>query len=137
MNLSAQAQLRPFLWTGLGWLGLSLTGLSALGAPEQRTVVLAWFVLFWLLAMLDLGTIAGLVFSIVSWEESSDRLRVGIRVGSLAVLKIALLVIFGGILFLKHGIPQSSLLVGLGTLIVVPLFGGLLWSFQGKPHGKD
>jgi hypothetical protein len=44
------------------------------------------------------------------------------------VIKLACLGIFGFILFHGHAIPQFSLLWGLGTLVTVPLIGGLWWS---------
>jgi hypothetical protein len=91
-----------------------------------------WFFLFWILGVADLATIAALVFSMVTWQDTGDRARMGIRIAVLGIAKVTLLLIFGAILFLRHGIPQSSLLVGLATLIVVPLLGGFAWSFQGK-----
>jgi hypothetical protein len=90
-----------------------------------------WFSIFWLLCASDLAVIAGLVLSLVSWSDSMDKVRLGLRVGILVLLKMLFLMIFGVILFRKNGIPQSSLLVGLGTLIAVPLMGGMFWTFQG------
>ncbi len=136
MKRSEGKQLKPFLWAGVAWLGLGLAGIWALSAPESRASSIAWFTVFWILGMADLATIAALVFSMVTWQDSDDRARMGIRVAILGIAKITLLLIFGAILFLRHGIPQSSLLVGLATLIVVPLFGGLAWSFQGKTSSE-
>jgi len=132
MRSSEGKQLRPFIGAGAIWLVLGLVGISVLSGPDARVPSLAWFFLFWLLGMADLATIAALVFSMVTWQDTGDKARMGIRVLFLGMAKVGLLLIFGAILFLRHGIPQSSLLVGLATLIVVPILGGFAWSFQGK-----
>jgi len=137
MSLLKNSQFRPFLWSALIWLIIGLVLVSLISSPQGRGSAGAWFFLFWLLGVADLSTIAALVFSIVYWEGAPDKARLGLRMGLLGILKVALLLIFGGILFLRHGIPTSSLLVGLGTLIVVPIFGGLAWSFQAKTGGAN
>jgi len=136
MKRSEGKQLRPFFWAGLAWLGMGLVVMGLISAPENRLALTGWFTLFWLLGMADLATIAALVFSMVTWQDTDDKARMGIRVAILGIAKITLLLIFGAILFLRHGIPQSSLLVGLATLIVVPLLGGFAWSFQGKANSE-
>lgn len=132
MKTSQGKQLKPFAWAGATWLVLGIAGIVVLTSPENRMASIGWFFLFWILGVADLATIAGLVYSMVTWQDTGDKARIGIRIAVLAIAKVTLLLIFGAILFLRHGIPQSSLLVGLATLIVVPLLGGFAWSFQGK-----
>lgn len=132
MKSSEGKQLKPFAWAGAAWLVLGMVGIMVLSSPESRMMSVGWFFLFWILGVADLATIAALVFSMVTWQDTGDRARMGIRIAVLGIAKVTLLLIFGAILFLRHGIPQSSLLVGLATLIVVPLLGGFAWSFQGK-----
>lgn len=137
MNSIVRAPLKCFLWSGIIWFFLGLGFVLWISIPDLRWVAGGWFSLFWVLVMVDFATIAGLVGSMLLWQDSSDRARLGVRVAVLGVLKVLWLVLFGAILFLKHGIPNPSLLVGLGTLIIVPLFGGLAWSFQARPEGTN
>lgn len=130
MNSISSARGKAFFWSAALWLVLGLGVVSSFSASERWWYSAGWFFLFWTLVLLDLALIAGLVGAMVSWQESSDKARMGIRVAVLGLLKVLWLVIFGAILILKRGIPTPSLLVGLGTLIVVPLFGGLVWSYQ-------
>ncbi|MBU6375339.1 MAG: hypothetical protein KGQ59_05045 [Bdellovibrionales bacterium] len=136
MSRQKNNQLMPFLGAAGIWLVLGLGLIFFVSDPESRVLAFGWFLLLWFLALADFVTIAALVFSIVYWEGTPDKARLGIRMGLLGVLKVGLLVIFGTILSLRHGIPTSSLLVGTGTLIVVPIFGGLAWSFKVKPGGS-
>lgn len=129
-------QFTPFLWAGASWLILGAALVWFVSHPEGGAGSLGWFFLFWSLGMADLSIIAGLVFSMVTWQDAHDKTRMGIRIAILGIAKVALLLIFGAILFLRHGIPQSSLLVGLATLIIVPLLGGFAWSFQRRPTAE-
>ena len=129
MSPTSKSQLKPFFLASGAWAVMGLLW-CVLPWSDQAVTSGGWFLLFWGLSMLDLGVISGLVLSIGAWEGVRDRARLGLRVGILVFLKLAVLTIFGLILFLKHGIPQPSLLLGLGTLIVVPLIGGLAWSYQ-------
>ncbi|MEN9723987.1 MAG: hypothetical protein RJB38_1973 [Pseudomonadota bacterium] len=136
MRWALKRELRPFFWASFLWLLLGLVLAAGVFSSGNFFKEMVWFVVFWSLGVGDLATIAALVFAITSWGESSDRVKMGLRITILTGLKVTLLLIFGAILFLKHGIPQSSLLVGLGTLIVVPLLGGLFWTFQVQPEQK-
>lgn len=136
MSRKLKSQSTPFLVAAAVWLAVG-TGLCALSKAAPTAAAVTWFGFFWGLSILDLGIIWGLVFSIGSWEGARDRARLGLRIGILVLLKLIVLMIFGLILFLKHGIPQPSLLLGLGTLIVIPLLGGLAWSFQPSPPEPD
>ncbi len=134
----AKQQWKPFSLTALVWLVVG-SGLAFwMGSGEVSWItLLGWFLTFWLLSSLDLLAIAALVSAMGSWQDGVDRVRLGVRLAALAVLKMGLLGIFGAILFLNRGIPHSSLLVGLATLIVVPLFGGLAWSFGSEQRPKQ
>lgn len=134
----AKSQWKPFVLAALVWLATG-SALAFWMASEDVhwTTLLGWFLIFWLLSSLDLLAIAALVSAMGTWQDGVDRARLGVRLAALAVLKMALLGIFGAILFLNRGIPHSSLLVGVGTLIVVPLFGGLAWSFGAEQNPKQ
>ncbi len=128
-------QLRPFLLATLAWLVLGTGVVLAALSPESRTSGLVWWLGLFLLATLDLGMIAALVGTLLDGPPEGDRVRWGVRLAFLGSMKLLAWGIFALLLFGNRGIPNASLLSGLGTLVAVPLFGGFLWSFLSPSGG--
>lgn len=129
-------QLKPFLGAALLWLFLGSGNVLYWVSPEARGTGLVWWVGLYLLGVLDLGMIAALVASLLEGAPEGDRVRWGVRLLFLGALKLLAWGIFAFLLFGNRGIPNASLLSGLGTLVVVPLLGGFLWSFV-SPSGVE
>jgi len=123
-------QLRPFVWAALGWFIVGTAIVLGFVAPDLRGSAAGWWTALFALSVLDLTAIAGLVGALVAGAPEGDRVRWGIRLLFLGVLKLGAWGVFAALLFGNRGIPNASLLSGLGTLIVVPLFGGFLWTFS-------
>lgn len=120
-------QARPFLVTAVAWLLIAAVAEAWAG---RSVVILGWFFYLYALALVDLYALARLFqYGIgVMIQSIEKRPALIVRAFTWGAVKLACLGIFG--LTLLHGdrIPVSALLMGLGTLVVVPLFGGLLWS---------
>jgi hypothetical protein len=122
-------QLKPFIAASVLWAATG-TVLSLIGVPADRWVAaLVWWGVFFLFSVMDLAVLAGLVASMLLGPPEGDRLRWGVRLAFLGALKVVILIAGALLLMRNHGIPNASLLSGLGTLIIVPLLGGGLWSF--------
>ena len=122
-------QLRPFLLAAGAWLLAGTVLVFVWLPPESRGAGLAWWFALYALATMDLGMIAALVGTLLDGPPEGDRVRWGLRLAFLGAMKLAAWGLFALLLFGNRGIPNASLLSGLGTLVTVPLFGGFLWSF--------
>ena len=123
-------QMRPFLVAAALW-GAAGAGIVALLVREGTTAhALGWWALFYVFSLLDLGVLAGLVAAMLAGPPQGDKARWAVRLAFLGVSKATILIIGAILMMRNHGIPNSSLLSGLGTLIVVPLLGGGIWSFS-------
>ena len=86
--------------------------------------------LLWFLSILDLAVLSklGLVlFSLVN-AEGARRSALTIQAFFWGAFKIICLGLFVITLLKGQKIPVSGLSLGMGTLVVVPLLGGFLWS---------
>jgi len=124
--------LAPFLWVGLIWglIGL-FTSLQSENSPFH---VMMWTLGLWFLCMLDLAAIAktiAIVFILVSPQDLANKPAMIVQVIFWATLKFGCLGLLG-FLFWSFGkeLPNMALLMGLGTLLVVPLLGGFWWSHK-------
>jgi hypothetical protein len=131
-GLDARTAL-PFLATAFAWLGLGAIGLF-FWEPEaaSRPAAWSWMVGFWGFCVADLYALARTVFAVlaVAAEESAEaRAKLSIQALFWGILKLGCLGLFTLVL-IRHGtgIPAKGLLLGLGTLIVVPIVGGYWWS---------
>lgn len=109
-----------------------------------------WLTGLWALCMVDFLAIAQLmraVFRIMVHPESqqapaldeaqkvsADRVFWVIRASTWGALKLACLVLIGVVLSSGTAVPSIGMALGLGTLGVVPVFGGLLAYQRGFRH---
>jgi hypothetical protein len=119
----------PFAWVSLGWLFLAV--LVCLLSNIPTPVALPWLLGFWVLCVLDLFAIAETVEAVVrlqALKEGQDKLALVTRAFFWGFVKLACLGFLGLAVWVGRGVPNITLIFGLGTLVVVPLVGGLLWS---------
>jgi hypothetical protein len=135
----------PFAIAAGIWL---LTGgfLSWYFGPQEWSVFYsaAWFCVLWTLCVLDLITLSKAIqaaFRLIGQDpnysgEVADQKRPALIVQAFywGFIKLACLGTFTVILMRAQQIPSSSLLLGLGTLVVVPIFGGFWWSKRELHH---
>ena len=129
--------LLPFLWTGLGWLAICLF-FCARGLEPMRG--LFWAAGIWLLCMADLLAMAQVVSQLLQLSgagpQSTARGPRMMQIFFWGLIKLACLGLFGVILWAGRETPQRALLMGLGTLVVVPLVGGFWWSQRELSHAR-
>lgn len=113
---------RPFVVIALLWWGL--------GAIFTNTL---WFSVVWFVCLFDFFAIfktIACVLALMSDAQADKKAVLLFQTLFWGIMKLACLGILGGLLMMsrKLEIPQKSLLMGLATLIIVPLFGGYWWS---------
>lgn len=91
---------------------------------------LIWLTIFWFLSVLDLAVLAVLVKNIFEWMNAKGENRpvYAIRTLCWGIFKVFCLGLFFIVLLKGQQIPMQGLLLGMGTLVIVPLVGGFLWS---------
>lgn len=107
--------------------GIIVTSISGFGVAGL------WFAAFWCMSVLDLFLIAKTVESLgqlLTEDGQTPEKKAAwiLRASTWGVLKIVCLGLFIFIFVVVTGLPQTSLFLGIGTLVVVPLAGGWLWS---------
>jgi len=97
---------------------------------EQAFLAYKSFLGFWTLSVLDLGILAKFLSSAAHLMDAEEATRPAYAVQALVwgVGKVVCLGLFVLVLLKGHEIPMHSLLLGMGTLVVVPLAGGFIWS---------
>jgi hypothetical protein len=132
MKFSEPRFLRPFICAALGWLVLA----GAVCAMKDGVRGLSWFVALWGLAALDLYSLAKALEALLEVsgggvEDASKKAALSIQALFWGTIKLICLASIGTLLMQEApGIPQRSLLAGLGSLVVTTLGGGFLWSRQ-------
>lgn len=125
--------LWPFLLTTLVWAGMS-AGVIFSFFPEPAAS-LRVFLVFFTLSVTDLfflmKTVAALLLlmSDQGAENSAIHAIRALVYGSLKLLCLGAMAVF---LWKFSNAPSLGILLGIGTLAVVPLAGGLIWSFSVK-----
>lgn len=137
-NLDATI-VKPFAWASVAWLSIGAAVALTLSSRDTAPSTLSWMLALWLLSVLDLAATGKLVGSFlgaaVSGAENSEKTPAyAIQTFVWGVLKLACLGIFGLVLMRGRMIPTPGLLLGLGTLVVVPLVGGFIWSQRELSH---
>jgi hypothetical protein len=122
---------KPFGIAALIWAVLSI-GLCRYFAADTSQFItnLTWMVGLYLLSLCDLvalgKTIEGMLF--VAEGSGENRAVRALQTFYWALLKLFCLGIFTIVLIKGKSIPSPGLLLGMGTICVVPLLGGLFWS---------
>ena len=118
-----------FLGVSLGWLLLSVALCFFLG-PEPRNDQFLWMLVFWGLSNLDLSVLAKFMSVAVRWAGATPEKRpvLAIQAFCWGIFKVVCLGLFIFVLLKGYEIPTYGLLLGVGTLGIVPLVGGILWS---------
>lgn len=126
----------PFVWTALAWTLLG-TGFVAYTEGDWARAT-GPFLGLALLSALDLLALAKVVERVLGFAAATSEKRGPALVQTFfwGALKLACLGIF--ILVLSKGVrfAASSLILGLGTLVVVPLVGGYFWSRRDLEHAR-
>lgn len=122
---------KPFGVAALIWAVLSM-GLCRYFAEDTAQFItnVLWLAGLYLLSLCDLvalgKTIEGMIF--VSSGEGENRAVRALQTFYWVLLKLLCLGIFTVVLIKGRSIPSAGLLLGLGTIGIVPLLGGLFWS---------
>lgn len=132
--------LFPFIVCGLFWVALSTAlCLYFSGNSEESKRAVIWMLRLSFISMLDLLAIAKVfyyLFELQRDQEPGKRIFSVIRTSYWGALKIACIVICGTILVkgshLPAGIPVVGLVLGISTLVIVPLLGGAVWYLTQK-----
>jgi hypothetical protein len=120
-----------FLWASLAWLVLGWVFCAFLGTSRADALASGfWMAIFWGLCVLDLWVLARFMSVAMAWmnAEPEKRTAYSIQAFCWGLFKLVCLGLFIGVLLKGYEIPTYGLLLGMGTLGVVPLFGGFLWS---------
>lgn len=101
-----------------------------------------WFSVVWLICVFDFFAIfktIACVLALMSDGQADKKAVILFQTLFWGFMKLACLGLLGGLLMMsqKFEIPQKALLMGLGTLIVVPLFGGFWWSRSEIQQGEQ
>jgi hypothetical protein len=130
LNDDRRRSYRSFGAAAILWL-LASTAITALAsATDDLLWALGWTVGLWAVSVADLGVLAKAVSALLELGTSSLENRGDwiIQASYWGFLKLACLGIFATVLIMGHEIPVASLLTGIGTMVFVPLVGGLWWS---------
>jgi hypothetical protein len=125
---SSRKDYLPFFGVALVWV--------AVGIGFCSGDALKWMLIFWMLCLLDLIALTLLVSAFVSLAAGSSEKRGAriIQASTWGAIKLACLGIFAAILLQGFTIPSLGLYMGMGTLMIVPLVGGLWWSQRELQH---
>ncbi|MCM2278012.1 MAG: hypothetical protein NDJ89_08030 [Oligoflexia bacterium] len=118
--------MKIFAITGLVWCLLAAPFLEWMSSRGLRGFV--WFLVIWGISLADLlatGKLVSYVLSLVS--DSKKQAEDAIQAFAWGALKLACFGLLGAIMVVGKSVPTPSLLLGLATLVVVPLGGGLWW----------
>jgi hypothetical protein len=120
----------PFGIASIVWvvLGAAICGYFSESVELKKNMV--WFFGLWTLCLCDLVVLGKAVQGMFAFAAGTVENRPAqvIQTFSWGFLKLICLGIFTLVMFKGRPFPMLGLLGGLGTLVVVPLLGGLLWS---------
>ncbi len=105
------------------------------GAPVISS--LGWMGGLWLLSLVDLVALAQAISAVVALGSDvrpEHKPALYTQAMTWGAIKLACLGGFAIVLIAGKGAPAAALLLGLGTMIVVPLAGGFFWSREVLNH---
>lgn len=128
LKLDRQTVL-PFFVVACAWLALGLA-LCAQFPGSSIGYAFGSLTLLWAVCLLDLYSLARAVGAVLelSVTDGENRGRFTIQAFYWGLIKLLCLGILGIILFYGRSIPSAAMLIGTGTLVIVPLVGGYWWS---------
>lgn len=126
-------QLYLFGYVAMAWLvGSSVVSFFLEAGQESGTPVLALAALvgFWALSVLDLVALTRFLSVIFKWMSPDAEKRPLFLIQAMfwGLIKVVCLGLFFITLLKGQKIPMHGLLLGMGTLGVVPVVGGFIWS---------
>lgn len=131
---------RPFVWAALVWAVIGSAVVFGF-SKEDPGPALPWF--FWLASLATLGLTAtaklfAAVFPLLSGDplDPKKRIECVIRASSWGTIKLVSWGLTATQLLYSRSIPVPALLLGLGTVIVIPLLGGASWHFDGLRNAR-
>ena len=136
---------KPFLIVAIVWCFIAFLILFGVSKSVAGFV---WLLGFWFLSVLDIFIIAKLVLSLLSFVSAPSGPQTEVigdskkpifltQIILWLVAKLVCLGLFGACLFLAgESAPKLGVFLGISTIIVVPLFGGLWWSYKELSHAR-
>ncbi len=128
---NSRSEAQPFVAAAIFWGVFSEVVCFFFFKTQPFLRTFLWTLGLWVVCVLDLAAMAQMfraVFALMSDIPEVSRPAWKLRLLIWGLTKLTCLGLLGVILFLNPSIPSPALLFGLGTLVVVPLFGGLGWS---------
>lgn len=130
---------KNFAIAGSAWaaITLALCIWYSIRSHETQALfpLLGWALGLCALCMSGLYSLGKLLAALLSWmAEPQKQVSTLIRASYWATLKLASLLLLNAVLLKHTGIPSLAILLGVGTLGVVPLFGGICWSQRTFRH---
>lgn len=125
------------IWAVLIWL---LVGsILSVALSGGAWIAIPYFLAFAAASFLDLWVLGMAMKAVLGWIEEVDspaekRTALAVQAFVWGLFKLACLGILGWILIVLQGSPTASLVFGLGTLVVVSLLGGWIWSQRVVRH---
>jgi hypothetical protein len=125
-----QKALLPFGIAAVVWACVGFAASNYFSDSSELHKNLVWFSGLWMLCICDLLVLAKTVQGLFAFASGSVENRPAqvIQTFSWAFLKLVCLGIFTLVMMKGRPFPIPGLLAGLGTLVFVPLMGGLIWS---------
>ena len=125
---------RPFVLVAavVGVLGAGASvALSSRSSEGSGAQALTAFLILWAASCLNLGVLGKAGLKVMEWMRHSGQNHspeLMIQVFFWGLMKFGCLILLGSLIWRSRSVPGMTLVLGLSTLVLVPLFGGYLWS---------
>ena len=122
---------RPFVWVALfsGVVGVCANGYLVDSSGRKEAVL--WFLTLWGVSCLNLAALTQAGLKVLGWMRDTGQKHspaLMVQVFFWGTIKFVCLILLGSLIWRSRSVPGMTLVLGLSTLVVVPLFGGYLWS---------
>ncbi len=128
-------ELKPFVWVAVLWSILGL--LLVLGFTDEPKTAALWYSGSLSLALLNLfllGKFLAVVLVLLSYQVSEKRSMYAIQAAFWGFSKLIVLGVMIALVFHAEKAPMIALLLGMGSMVAIPLIGGFWWSQKGLSH---
>ena len=121
---------KPFAIAAVLWMVVGFGVCKYFSAPSLLQMNLIWLFGLWALSLVDLFALSKTVHGMLSFASGAAENRPARVIHTFSWGLIKLVCLGGFALVMIKGNPVSvlGLSAGLGTLVMVPLVGGLIWS---------